>query len=164
MRRCRSREQGFTYLWLLFILAIGAAGLAALGQRTSAAVQRDREAELIFRGNEIARAIASYWSATPGDAKAFPASLQDLIEDRRGPHPVRHLRRLYADPFTGRPDWALVLSEDGRIEGVHSRAAVPAMRTVDLPTPKPGEPARVADRVFSAASPAPASAPASAPR
>lgn len=146
LRGCQQR--GFTYLWLLLILAFGSAGLAALGQRTSVAVQRDREAELIFRGQAIARAISAYRAATPGDAKTLPASLQDLLDDRRNPNPAHHLRRLYADPFTGKADWMLVATEDGRIKGVRSRSQVAALRTIDLPTPGPGELARVGDRVF----------------
>jgi len=144
-------QRGFTYLWLLFILAAGAAGLAAIGQRTSVAVQRDREAELIFRGREISHAIAAYWSATPGDVKSLPVSLQDLLEDRRGPLIVRHLRRVYSDPFTGQADWVLLTTPEGKVSGVRSRAAVVALRSIDLPTPKPGARALVSDRVFMAA-------------
>ncbi len=144
-------QHGFTYLWLLFILAAGAAGLAAIGQRASIAVQRDREAELMFRGHEIAHAIAAYWAATPGDAKSLPTSLQDLLEDRRSALPIRHLRRVYADPFTGQPDWILMTTDDGKISGVRSRASAVALRSVDLPKPQPGARARVSDRLFMAA-------------
>jgi len=145
------RQRGFTYLWLLFILAASAAGLAAIGQRASIAVQRDRETELMFRGHEIAHALAAYRSATPGAAKSLPTSLQELLEDRRGTLPVRHLRRVYADPFTGQPDWVLVMTDDDRVAGVHSRASVVALRSIDLPKPKPGTRALVSDRVFMAA-------------
>ena len=142
------RQRGFTYLWLLLALAIGAAGLAALGQRASAAAQRDREAELIFRGQAIADAISAYWSATAGDAKVLPATLDELLDDRRGPRPLHHLRRLYADPFTGRPEWVLVRGDAQRIAGVHSRSEIAAMRIFDLPPPAAGRVARVSDRVF----------------
>ena len=149
MRRLDTRRQhGFTYLWLLFVLAAGATGLAGLGQRASAAAHRDREAELIFRGQAIAHALSTYWSATPGDAKTLPATLDDLLEDRRGPRLVRHLRQLYADPFTGQTDWVLIRNATGRIAGVRSRAEVAAMRVVDLPLPVRGRPARVSDRAF----------------
>ena len=144
----RVRHGGFTYLWLLFALAAAAAGLAALGERASMAVQREREAELMFRGQQIARAISAYRAATPGQAKRLPPSLQELLEDRRSERPLHHLRRLYADPFTGKPDWVLVKTEDGRIAGVHSRSAVPALRVVDLPLPGPGLRVLVSDRVF----------------
>lgn len=104
----RPRSRGFTYLLLLFVLALGGIGLAALGERASLQVQRDKEAELRFRGQAIARAIASYWQATPGPVKQYPRSFDELLEDRRGLVPQRHLRQVYADPFTGRPDWVLV--------------------------------------------------------
>jgi type II secretory pathway pseudopilin PulG len=148
MVHTRLRQRGFTYLWLLLVLATGGAGLAALGVRASAAVQRERETELVFRGQEIARAIAAYRAATPGQAKALPESLQLLLEDRRGPQVVHHLRRLYADPFTGEADWVLVRTEDGLIAGVHSRAAVAAFRVADLPVPRPSRPLLVSDRLF----------------
>ena len=141
-------QRGFTYLWLLLLLAIVAAGLAALGQRASAAAQRDREAELMFRGQAIADAISAYWSATPGDAKQLPARLDELLDDQRSLRPLHHLRRVYADPFTGRPDWVLVTDDTQRIAGVRSRAETAAMRVVDLPLPQAGRAARVSDRVF----------------
>ncbi|MGK2899644.1 MAG: hypothetical protein ACSLE9_13315 [Burkholderiaceae bacterium] len=144
---------------LLFALAAGAAGLAALGERASAAVHRERERELIFRGSAIAEAIASYWSASPGDTKTLPHALEELVEDRRGPRVLRHLRRVYVDPFTGRADWLVIGSEDGRIAGVRSRSDALAMRTFDLPALPADRPARVSDRafVFSPERPAPAS-------
>ena len=159
----RPRQRGFTYLWLLFVLAAGAAGLAGLGQRASAAVQRDREAELIFRGHEIARALSAYRAATPGTAKLLPAALQDLLDDRRGPRPLRHLRRLYLDPFTGKADWVLVTAGDGRISVVRSRASVVAIRVVDLPPAAPGQHRLVSDRVFTSSDVAEPSGSASAP-
>jgi type II secretory pathway pseudopilin PulG len=152
------RQRGFTYLWLLLLVAIGAAALAALGQRASTALQREREAELIFRGREIARALASFRAATPGDAKVLPTTLAELLDDRRGPRPRRHLRRLYADPFTGRADWVLLKDSDERITGVRSRSAQAALRTVDLPAPAEHRSALVSDRLFIAAKPAAVSA------
>ncbi len=148
--RTRVGERGFTFLWLIFVLAVVAAGLAAIAQPVSLAVQRDREAELMFRGNEIARALGSYEAATPGDDKQLPLALSDLLEDRRGPHTLHHLRQLYADPFTGLPDWVLVTTEEGRISGVHSRSDAAALRVVDLPRPRGGGPVPVSARLFGA--------------
>lgn len=165
MRNPRRSERGFTFLWLIFVLAVVAAGLAAIAQPIHLAVQREREAELLFRGGEISRALASYRAASPASAAPAPATLEELLGDRRGPRPLRHLRRLYADPFTGKPDWVLVTTEDGRISGVRSRSDVVALRSVDLPAPAEGTVTRESDRLFSeAASPAAsaASQPASA--
>ncbi len=122
-------QRGFSYLAVLFLVALTAAGLAALGQAWSTAAQRERERELAFRGGEIARAIASYMRAAPPGQ--LPASLDDLLEDRRGPSPRHHLRRAYADPFTGEPDWVLVpdLAQPSRFSAVHSRSEQPLLRT-----------------------------------
>jgi type II secretory pathway pseudopilin PulG len=163
-------ERGFTYLWLLFVLAIGAAALATAAQRWSHVVARDRERELLFRGQEIARAIASYRDAGGG---ALPRSLEELVEDSRAPQPRRHLRRAYADPFTGQADWMPVLGADGGWRGVHSRARAPALiapRETDPGLEAEGPPKvsdhrflAVAARAASAAVPAEGAAPLDAP-
>lgn len=106
-----ARQTGFTYLGLLFFVALSSAGLAALGSSWQMAAQRERERELEFRGNEIAKAIASYVKASPVQPGQYPQRFEDLLVDRRAAKPRHHLRRLYLDPFTGKPDWVLV--EDG---------------------------------------------------
>jgi type II secretory pathway pseudopilin PulG len=162
----RTGEHGFTYLLLLFALAVGAAGLATLGQSWQQAMQREREAELLFRGRAIERALARYAAGTPDGLPNLPATLAELLEDRRSGVPQRHLRRLYADPFTGRPDWLLLRrAVDGRIVGVRSRARAPALRTVGVPEKErqSADRAAVGDWRFvppvAAADAAPASAP-----
>ncbi|MBB4842750.1 type II secretory pathway pseudopilin PulG [Paucibacter oligotrophus] len=127
----RDGLRGFSYLGLLFFVAITAAGLAALGQSWSTAAQRERERELEFRGGEIARAIASYVRASPAQPGQNPRSLDDLLIDRRGVKTIHHLRRAYADPFTGKPDWVLV-SEPGQPQGftaLHSRSERELLRS-----------------------------------
>ncbi len=101
-------NRGFTYLWLLFVVALGGVALASLGQRQQTVQQREREAELRFRGEAIAKAISSYMRHSPEGANSLPQRLEDLLEDRRSGAVQRHLRRLYTDPFTGRADWQLI--------------------------------------------------------
>lgn len=149
MRTGEGRGQGgYSYLAVLFLVALTAAGLAALGQAWGTAAQREKERELAFRGGEIARAMLSYHAAAPTPGQ-FPASLDDLLEDRRSATPRRHLRRLYADPFTGQPDWVLVPEpgQPGRYSAVRSRAKQPLLRAASpdgTPTPM------AADLLFSA--------------
>ena len=102
------RQRGFTYLWLLFVLALGGVALAALGEREQTRQQREREAELRFRGEAIATAIARFAERTPIGHASLPQRLEELLTDRRFPKPLRHLRQLYADPFTGHADWELL--------------------------------------------------------
>lgn len=159
------RARGFTYLWLLFLLAIGGALLAQAGSRWSLRLQRERELDLVARGREIATAIASY-RAVPGiEPPQWPTRWEDLLEDRRGPAPRRHLRRAWTDPFTGAPDWEPVLAEGRGWRGVRSRAGVPALLVLEDDPPHEGAHApRVSDHLFLAAERAPpGAAPASAP-
>jgi type II secretory pathway pseudopilin PulG len=156
------RQRGFTYLLLLFVLALLGAGLATLGQRWQTLAQRERETELLFRAGEIRRALQSYIAASPDGA--LPRSLDPLLEDRRSDPPRYHLRRLYADPFTGRADWLLLRQADGGILGLSSRSRLPALRRAQLPVSleNPSMPVRVGDWRF-VIDPAAASAPTTTP-
>ena len=102
----RTGERGFTYLLLLFAIALGGIGLAALGEQARLRQQREQEAELMFSGAQIARAIASYRAASPAGSRALPGSIDDLLEDRRSGRPVRHLRQVYRDPLAPAGDAA----------------------------------------------------------
>ena len=125
-------QRGFTYLAVLFLVALTAAGLAALGQSWSLRAQREREAELAFRGHEIADAVDAYLRANPGVVPAYPTRWQDLLEDKRTPVTRHHLRRLYADPFTGLADWELLPPPGGAsgaaFAGVRSRSEQALLR------------------------------------
>ena len=111
-------QRGFTYLAFLLFVAIAGAGLAAYGELASFGAQREKEAELLFRGEQYREAIASYYKKE----QRYPAKLADLLEDKRYPMPVRHLRRLYKDPITGE-DMAIVeVPGGGGVMGVHSRS------------------------------------------
>lgn len=124
----RARLRGFAYLWLLFFVAAMGASLAAGGVVWEVRVRREKERDLLAIGAEMRRAIADYYRLTPQAAKELPQRLEDLVEDKRGPALRRHLRRVYADPLTGRAEWGLVLLE-GRVLGVYSLApGTPVMR------------------------------------
>ena len=116
-----SAERGFTYLALLLAVAVIGIGLASAGQSWSIAAQREREAELLFIGGEMRRAIGAYYLASPG-AQRYPRRLEDLLADERFPSVRRHLRRLYRDPMSGRRDWVLIEAPGGGVMGVHSRS------------------------------------------
>jgi len=73
------------------LVAAAGAGLAAYAESASHAAQREKEAELLFHGNAYQAAIASYYKKE----QRWPHSLEQLLEDKRYPMPVRHLRRLY---------------------------------------------------------------------
>jgi len=159
MRIGERRGGGFTYLGLLFLIAVVAAAGAVAAERWTTVLQRDREAELDFRGRQIARAIAAYQQTSPGADKAWPHQLDELVDDHRAEPPRHHLRRLYADPFTGQADWLLLRDPAGGVRGVSSRATMPALQTLGHKPGKEGDVVRLTDIVYMA--PALASAAAS---
>lgn len=111
---------GFTYIGLLWWVAISGVMLAALGQQWRMEGRRERETEMVFRARQIQAAIRSYQAASTDVGNSLPERLEDLIEDRRGPKPRRHLRRLWNDPVSGKP-WGELRAE-GRIRGVYSNS------------------------------------------
>ncbi len=113
-------QSGFTYVAMLFALAIFGIGLAAIGESWSVASHRDKEAELIVVGNAYVRAIGSYYRLSPGTPKTYPSSLNDLVEDKRFVGTVRHLRRVYRDPISNDVNWGLVKAPSGGIVGIYS--------------------------------------------
>jgi len=108
---------GFTYLTILFIVAIMGAGLALAGEVWHTVSMREKEAELLHIGNQYRKAIERYYLSAPHQ---FPRSLEDLLKDPRKPTTERYLRRLHPDPITGGNEWGLVKAPDGGIMGVYS--------------------------------------------
>ncbi|MBI5234875.1 MAG: type II secretion system protein [Deltaproteobacteria bacterium] len=117
-----SDNGGFTYLTALFMITVMGIALASAGQVWSTAAKREKEAELLFKGDQIRKAIGGYYEESPG-AKTYPRTLEDLINDKRWPVVKKHLRKLYTDPMTGKADWELIKAADGGIMGVKSRSA-----------------------------------------
>ncbi len=114
--------RGVLLLGLLLAMAISGVALLVALDVWAVTRQRQQEQELLFVGEQYRMAIARYYHAAPkGVPRALPATLQDLLQDDRYSIPVRHLRRLYADPLTGAPQWGAVLNGK-RIAGVYSLA------------------------------------------
>ena len=112
--------RGFTYLLLLFSVALLGIGLAVAGEVWHTAAKREKEKELLFVGDAFREAIGNYYAGSPGGLKQFPAKLEDLLRDPRFPDTRRYLRTVYADPITGKMDWVPILAPQGGIMGVGS--------------------------------------------
>jgi type II secretory pathway pseudopilin PulG len=125
----RSTQHGFTYLTILFVVAILGGGLALIGEVWHTAVQREKEAELLYIGSEYRKAIGLYYLAGP---RVYPRNLDDLLKDPRRPATLRHLRQRYPDPITGKPEWGLVKAPDGGIMGVYSLSEDKPLKTANF--------------------------------
>ena len=132
MRTGRQTQAGFGYFSVILAIATLGVSLAAVGELWSTQAQRDREAELLRIGAEMRRAIISYNATSRAGTPNFPARLEELLEDRRGPVLKRHLRKLYVDPMTRSTEWGLVMQPDGRIRGVYSKSTQVPLKTADF--------------------------------
>ena len=115
--------RGFTYIGLLLFISITGIGLSVAGISWQYQVRAEKEKQLLFVGAEFRNAINSYYASSPGAAKVYPASLNDLLLDRRMPNIKRHLRKVYLDPMTGKVDWGFV-TQQGRIIGIYSLSSL----------------------------------------
>lgn len=143
VRRARAwlRQAGFTYLTVMFVIAILLGGLAIVGETWETSARREKEAELLFIGNQYRRAIGLYYLSTPGVVKAYPRQIEDLLKDPRQPGTVRHLRKLFPDPMTGKP-FVVIKGADGGVQGVASASDVAPLKVAGF---------RVRDAVFEGA-------------
>lgn len=101
------RQGGYTYLLMLFVVAVAGYGLAMLGESWYGAARRELAEQTAFALDAYARALASYRLATPDGASYRPRRLADLLEDRRSGSLRRHLRQLYPNPASGGQDWVI---------------------------------------------------------
>ena len=114
-------QSGFSYLFVLMLIALIGMGLAAAGTLWRTDSQRARETELLFIGDQYRQAIRSYYEHDKSTPR-LPQSIDDLLADSRLGTTARHLRRAYRDPFSGGA-LALIRAPDTEgIVGVYSPA------------------------------------------
>ena len=102
---------------MMFIIVILGITLMAVAQHWSVIMKRDREAELVFRGNRIKEAIeryvADYEVQKATRPNRYPQKLEDLTK-----RPKRYLQAVYKDPITGEDFDLIKVGTD--IRGVRS--------------------------------------------
>jgi type II secretory pathway component PulK len=117
----KQRDHGFTYLMVLWWVAISSVMLAAMAQNWQTESRREKEKELAFKGAQIRQAIEAFSRRTPSQGGArLPRDWHELLADRRDGQVVRHLRQAWLDPMTGKP-WGEIRA-DGYLKGVFSEA------------------------------------------
>ena len=118
--RTQVAAAGFAYIALLILIAVMGVVLASAGESWYLAMQREKEKELLFAGDQFRRAFDQYYMHAQSASGRFPVSLDDLLKDPRAPDTQRYLRKIYNDPITGSPTWGLVKGPGGEIFGVYS--------------------------------------------
>ena len=119
-----AKQAGYAMAGLLVGLAVMAILLSVALPVWSHAAKREREAELIFRGEQYARAIELYQRQYVG---AYPPDLDTLVDQR-------FLRRLYTDPMTEDGEFRPVYqSQVADLQGGPATADRPGETTVSEP-------------------------------
>ena len=111
---------GFTYVFVLLMVAVVGFWLTAAASVWEVESQREKERDLLSIGHQFRNALDHYAASTVGQGRRFPLRLEDLLLDERTAAKRRHLRKLYRDPMTGKTDWGLIRAADGQIIGIHS--------------------------------------------
>lgn len=99
LRRKRA-QSGYILLLLLLTVAILAIMMTAAATRMAHQVKRDRETEMIHRGEQYARAVKKFVRKNGG----YPASIEQLEKTNN----IRYLRKRYKDPMTPDGKWKLM--------------------------------------------------------
>jgi len=129
------RQVGFSYISALILVAVIGITLTTGSRYWSTIMKRERETELLFRGNQIYKAIESYYKTVPeGKIAQYPSSFKDLLKDPRYLTPRRHLRRLYKDPMTQDGQWGIIMTSNGRLKGVFSKSKEFPLKSGNFPS------------------------------
>ena len=117
----RFGEAGYSLVALMAAVAVMMILLAAAMPSWRYVMRNDAEEELLFRGGQIADAIARYQRR---HGNALPPSLEVLVQQR-------FLRRAYKDPMTKGGRWRFLRPGDAVLPGVPGVPGAP---------PRPGGP------------------------
>jgi type II secretory pathway pseudopilin PulG len=95
-----SSESGYILVAVLFLVALILLSLAIAAPKISQSIQRDKELELVHRGEQYKHAIKLYYRKFG----SYPASIDQLENTNQ----IRFLRKRYTDPMTGKDDWKII--------------------------------------------------------
>lgn len=94
-------QSGYVLLGVMLLITLMLIALTVAAPRVAQQIKREKEQELLHRGQEYCTAIGKFYKANNG---LYPASLDQL----ENTNTKRFLRRRYKDPMTGKDDWRLI--------------------------------------------------------
>ena len=121
----RTHEKGYMFVSVMVMVVLLGISMGLLAKSWTYRVHRMKENELLFRGNQYARAIRSYYQTN----RRYPYKLEELMQVK-----PRVLRKLYEEPMTSSGEWGLVYLDDIH-SGVGAKPRVeapPALRVVGV--------------------------------
>jgi len=107
------RAAGFTLLSIMFMVLLLHLSMLIALQGWDVRITRDKEAELLWRGKQIKRAIERFYK----ERKSYPQSLEQLFN-------LKYLRKEYTDPMVADGTWQYIhpFGSKSYILGVKSRS------------------------------------------
>ena len=123
----RERQRGFAYMMALIAITVMVASTLAILELGAVQARRNREYEMIWRGNQYKRAIRLYYHKTG----KYPQTVDDLV---KGLPQLHFLRQQYKDP-TNKSDGAwrfIYVNAAGSIIGSTKYATLQQMQLLDM--------------------------------
>jgi type II secretory pathway pseudopilin PulG len=130
--RMVGREGGYTMIIFVMIIAIMSIMMGVAVQTVEFQMRREREAELIFRGQQYVEAIRLYRLRYG----RYPMRLKEIWEAN-----PRVVRKKWKDPITDSYDWGLIFlgQEGGQVGGGGAAGGrQPGLPNQPVPTTTPG--------------------------
>ncbi|MGO9171673.1 MAG: hypothetical protein ACLP7P_06875 [Rhodomicrobium sp.] len=117
---------GYTFPLMLVIVSAMAFGASRLEFAESYRLRREKEEELLFRGQAYTRAIKAFYAKN----QRYPRRLDELAGDPQSSK-RKFIRQLYKDPMTG-GDFKTIQTLDGTVSGVVSSSTDTPFRKEDF--------------------------------
>ncbi len=96
-------KKGYILTATIVMVVILSISMAMIAEKWTYVVKREKENELLFRGEQYAQAIRKFYLTH----KRYPFSLDELIES----YP-RCIRKLYKEPFSKNGEWGIIYLSD----------------------------------------------------
>jgi hypothetical protein len=132
-RRMTRGQEGYALVLVVFLLALVAITILAAAPNIITNGRREKEEEMIWRGQQYVRGIRLYvrYYQTHGGTTRFPTSMEDLTKNKVG---IRFMRQAYKDPVNSVDgSWRLIyVGPNGQLIGsLKSRPLQPGAQSSD---------------------------------
>jgi hypothetical protein len=125
LTRARKNQGGYALLLVVFLTALLVVGTMSIGLRILTEGKREKEQEMIWRGQQYTRGIKLYYRKLG----RFPTSMDDLTKPKIGN--IRFMRQAYKDPMNKEDgSWRLIyVGPAGQLIG----SLNPSLNNVQMP-------------------------------
>ncbi len=121
-------EKGYILVATIVMTVILSISMAYLTEKWESVVKREKENELLFRGQQYASAIRRFYLSH----KRYPFKLEELVTTN-----PRCIRRLYKNPFDKEGEWKLIYLSDLASGKVYKKSGNKSQTEDNTPNPQP---------------------------